>query len=138
MVNRFVQTVGLASVMRGFNDLLDQMDGDVVYLTGSSADYAIHLEFGTSKMQAYPWLRPAVDEFKSNPSRFLKRRANTSIDDVDSAGQMVGLIALGLERAMTENVSADRGGDRSPGVHPDHPKRVSGNLAGSIEAVKVR
>jgi HK97 gp10 family phage protein len=29
---------------------------------GFSADYAEHVEFGTSKMAAQPYLRPAIDE----------------------------------------------------------------------------
>lgn len=35
-------------------------DGQVI--VGSDVEYAPYLEYGTSKMRAYPCLRPAVDE----------------------------------------------------------------------------
>jgi len=37
---------------------------DVVGLVGSTADYAIYLEFGTSKMAARPFLRPVLENKK--------------------------------------------------------------------------
>ena len=39
------------------------------YVVGSSLDYASFLEFGTSKMEARPWLEPALDANKSNLSK---------------------------------------------------------------------
>lgn len=126
-----VQAIGLASVLGGFENMLDQMEGDVVYLVGTNVEYAIYLEFGTSKMEAYPWLGPATAEFKSNPSAFV------DVDDANSSGELVTKIALALERRATQNATAG-GGNRSPGTHPTHPKRQTGNLAGSIEAVRVR
>lgn len=45
-------------------------DGDEVYgVIGSSVDYAIHLEFGTSRMAARPFLRPALE---NNKDKILK------------------------------------------------------------------
>ena len=37
---------------------------NVVGLVGSTADYAIYLEFGTSKMAARPFLRPVLENKK--------------------------------------------------------------------------
>lgn len=38
------------------------MDGDTVSGSyGTSVDYALHVEFGTSKMAAQPYLRPSMD-----------------------------------------------------------------------------
>lgn len=136
MPSRFAKAIGYNQLFKGFSDLQESFIGGTVYVVGSSVTYGVYLEFGTSKMQAYPWLRPAVNEFKSNPTGFLSSRANTSVDNVQSTEELVASVALGLERAMTRNVSAP-GGGRSSGTHPSHPKRQTGNLAGSIEARRV-
>lgn len=130
MPSGLVKAVGLKQVLGGLESLVDDLEGDVVYVVGSSVEYAVYLEFGTSKMQAYPWLGPAVNDFKSNPTGMVNP------DGVESAGQLVEEIALALERQAKKNASAGSGG-RSSGTHPDHPKRQTGNLAGSIKAVKV-
>lgn len=134
MPRGFAQAVGLSRVVSGFERLRDQVGGDAVYLVGSNVEYAVYLEFGTSKMPAYPWLRPAVSEFERNPRKFIETHTNTTIDALDSADAVVEAVALALERRMTDNVTA---GDKSPEADPDHPVRQTGNLAGSIKAVKV-
>jgi phage gpG-like protein len=41
---------------------------DDIYV-GSRLEYAYHLEFGTSRMQARPWLIPAVEANRSNATK---------------------------------------------------------------------
>jgi hypothetical protein len=136
MPSKYTSIVGLGSVLEGFDDLAESIGGDAVYLTGSNVTYSIHLEFGTSKMPAYSWLRPAVDEFESNPRRFVRRHAGVDVDDLDSADDAVKAVALALESRMVDNVTA-AGGQGSPGTHPEHPRRQTGTLASSIKAVRV-
>lgn len=137
MVNP-VRLVGYSSILSGLEELTDQVGGDTVYVVGTSVEYGVHLEFGTRKMQQYPWLRPAVREFKSNPERFVSKHANKSVDDLESADDAVRTVALALEKRMKMNVSAGDVSSRSPGTEGGHPKVQTGNLRASIEAEKVR
>jgi HK97 gp10 family phage protein len=48
-----------SSITHGITDI----KGDVIIgQVGTNVEYAEHVEFGTSKMQAQPYLRPAVDK----------------------------------------------------------------------------
>lgn len=130
-----VRTIGLSSTVAGLEDLVDEVAGAPVYLVGTNVVYGVHLEFGTSRMRSYPWLRPAVAEFNANPRRFVRRMTGKRVDGLGSTDDVVATVALALEKRMTQNVTA--GSDRSPGTHPEHPRRDTGNLAADISAVRV-
>ena len=46
----------------------------IIGKVGAYIDYAKYLEFGTSKMKAQPFLRPAFDTHKMEVSEDIKRR----------------------------------------------------------------
>lgn len=137
MVNP-VNLAGYANVLGGLEELADQFSGDVVYVVGTNTKYAVHLEFGTRKMQQYPWFRPAVREFNKNPERFISKHTSKSIDDLDGEDEVAKTIAGALEKRLKQNVSAGDVSGRSPDVEPGHPKVQTNNLRASIEAEKVR
>lgn len=43
---------------------LSREGSDLVERVGTDVEYALHQEFGTSKMAAHPYLRPALDDAK--------------------------------------------------------------------------
>lgn len=137
MAGSLASLVGFSSTMRAFDQLLDQVGGEVVYVVGTNVKYGVFLELGTSKMQAYPWARPAVEEFKNDPEGFIDKHTDTNIDGIGSSEALVSTVALALERRMKQNASAGRESNRSPGTHPDHPQRQTPNLVPSIRAEKV-
>ena len=137
MVNP-VNLIGYSSVLSGLENLTDQVGGDTVYVVGTNTEYGVHLEFGTRKMQQYPWLRPAVREFRNDPEGFISDHTTKSVDNLESADDAVRTVALALETRMKQNVSAGDVASRSPGTEPGHPKVQTGNLRASIEAEKVR
>lgn len=47
-------------------------DKDAAYI-GTNVEYAPFLEFGTSKMDAQPFLRPALDNNKAKVARLMKK-----------------------------------------------------------------
>jgi len=112
---------------------------DTVYIVGSNVEYGVFLEFGTEDMPPYPWFRPAIRELKANPESFILSNTDfSSIDDIDSTDELITTVAAALENQMTNNVNAQKSVDRSPGTHPEHPQRDTGNLTASIQAVRVR
>jgi len=126
-----------ATVEANIDELKERFEGETVYVVGTNVEYGVFLEFGTEKMPPYPFFRPAIREFKANPERLIRRHTGfTSIDEIPNEDTLVKAVATSLSEQMTNNASALSGGARSPGVDPDHPKRVSGNLAGSISATK--
>jgi len=131
--------IDTGKVKAAIKELKERGEGNAVYVTGTNVEYGAYLEFGTRKMPPYPWFRPAIIQFEANPEATI--RANTgynSIDEIPTTNAFVRAAAEGLANQMTKNASALSSNDRSPGVHPDHPKRVIGNLAGDISAVRVR
>jgi len=90
-------------------------------------------------MPPYPWFRPAIREFRLDPEGLITANSGfSSIDEIPDTDTLVKTVASALESKMEANVSAESASDRSPGTHPDHPKRVIGNLVNSIEAVRVK
>jgi len=41
-----------------------KMTGDLTFTISDGVEYGVFLEFGTSKMAAYPWLIPAVEAWR--------------------------------------------------------------------------
>lgn len=52
---------------------------DGVYV-GSSVEYAPHLEFGTNKMDARPWLKPALEKNKGELDNLVAKEINRVIN----------------------------------------------------------
>jgi len=130
---------GLENAVIELESEAEQWASDAVWVTGSNVEYGVYLEFGTEDMPPYPWFRPAIADFRRNPNGFIRRNTEyKSIDAIPSADALVKAVAVGLENQMTKNASAETATGRSAGTRRGHPKRQSGNLAGSIQAVRVK
>lgn len=53
-----------------------QKTGKMQVQVGSNVEYAPYVEYGTSKMQAQPYLRPAVDQVLNNIHEFNTVKTN--------------------------------------------------------------
>lgn len=129
---------GVGNVRRTLNRVQARLDDTTVYAVGTPVKYGFWLEKGTKRMRPYPWFEPAIEEYKRNPQAFVRKNTEVSLDSLDSLGDAVATVAFALERQMKQNVKAQAASGRSPGTHPDHPRRVSTNLAGSIKAERIR
>jgi hypothetical protein len=130
---------GVQGLQERINDLEDRYDQDPIYAVGTNVEYGVYLEFGTEDMPAYSWFRPAIREFERDPEGFIQDTTDfAGVDEINTTKEMVEAVATGLANRMKDNVNAqDPTGDRSPGTHPDHPKRDTGNLTASIQAVRI-
>lgn len=129
---------GLGAVQQRLEELEEDWEDPPIHVAGSTAEYSVYLEFGTRHMPPYPWLRPALRELRANPRAFVAKNTETSIDQVDSANELVDVITSALESQMKTNVTAQQATGRSPGTAPDHPKVQTGNLRASIKAVRIK
>ena len=89
----------------GMADVLDALDyeefGTVRYVVGSNVEYAIHVEFGTSRQEAQPYLRPAA--------RRAVRKLDAIADQVDSPEELCAMLALEIEREAKKLAPVDTG-----------------------------
>ena len=130
MASSLAQLAGFSRLLSDLDDLRDLIKASGGWVVGTSTEYGFWLEVGTRDMPAYPWLRPAVRDVVEN-------EADQLADEAASTEGFVKRLALAIERQAKENVSADRGNDRSPGTHPEHPTRQSSTLVNSIKAVQL-
>lgn len=104
---------------------------NVKWVVGVGAEYGAFLEFGTSQMQAYPFLFPAARHVVRTQLPVIEQEAHARSDPI---GYIVRSLATEIERQAIENATAAQGSGRSPGTHPEHPRRQTSNLVQSIEA----
>lgn len=102
--------------MLGFDDMISALNyesfGSRTYRVGTNVEYSVYVEFGTSRNEAQPYLRPAVEQAVSE----LDQIAN----DADSPEELVEMLALKVEEYAKDKAPVD-----------------TGNLRGSIEAQRV-
>ncbi len=91
--------------MDGFDSLEESLDydgfGRKEYRIEAGASYSIHVEFGTSRMQAQPFLRPAVEDVMSN--------INRHIGDPDSAEDLLDQIVEAIAEQARSRAPVDTG-----------------------------
>jgi len=76
------------------------------WYVGTAVEYAIYLEFGTSKMDAKPFVRPAVHAYQSNLKAAIATDTRTTLAEIGSAEELVQTVAIGLERRIKRIITA--------------------------------
>lgn len=99
---------GVGSLQEEFGDRIDDWSGGGTAYVGSAVEYAVFLEYGTSKMDPKPFFRPAIAEATADIEGFIESHTETSVDGIDSADELVKTIALTLERRVKEIIT-DKG-----------------------------
>jgi hypothetical protein len=101
----------------GMGDVLDALEydefGTVRYVVGTNVRYSIWVEYGTSKMEAQPYLRPAIEQ--------SVRKLDVHAEEADSPEELAERLALHVEKIAKEEVPVD-----------------TGNLKGSISASRIQ
>jgi hypothetical protein len=91
--------------MDGFGTLKETLEydgfGTASYRVEAGAPYSVYVEFGTSKMQAQPFLRPAVEDVIANIDHY--------IDDVDSPEELVEELAKAIAKRARDRAPVDTG-----------------------------
>lgn len=106
------QLIGVGSMLDAIDDIQVRLTDDAVYVVGTNVSYSIYVEFGTSRMEAQPYLIPAAREVKGELSQIAANK--------NSLEAVVKAAALEIERRAAENAPVD-----------------TGNLQASIKAERV-
>lgn len=148
---------GLSRLEATFERLQEQWDGPVEIVVFSRAAYSEPLEFGrgpvtpdsaealrfevdgevvyaarVSGHPPYPFFRPAFRELDASPEAFLRKHTGRGLEDFNTIDGLMRSLGSALEAQIKQNATAQRGGGRSPGTHPSHPRVETGNLRQGI------
>ena len=100
---------GLAARIEELEDLADDVQTVTTYTLGTGVEYSVYLEFGTSKMDAKPFFRPAINEVRAQGVEgFVAHNTKTSVDALPDIDAVIKVLALALERRIKEIIT-DKG-----------------------------
>jgi len=89
---------------RALKELISNTGGRFERIVADGVNYGIHQEFGTSKMNAQPFMRPAVEAVRPGFDRaFQNQLTDTQIEGVVIKG------AFDIERGGKERAPVDTG-----------------------------
>lgn len=72
------------TLLRGIET--QEVNGGLGVLVGTNVEYGLYLEFGTSKMAARPWLRPAYERNKAGATNAIRQAMNQLLLSVARRG----------------------------------------------------
>lgn len=76
MIKMGMKVIGMTAVMTMFDRVIRRYRINADYYVGTNVDYAAYVEYGTYKMQAQPYLRPAADQVKGNLNDIVSRQSS--------------------------------------------------------------
>ena len=96
--------------VRAAIDRLEEVEDDIEtvgsFIVGTGVEYSVYLEFGTSKMDAKPFFRPALNEVRAQGvDGFIRHNTRTSVSAQDDASDVLRILALALERRVKEIIT---------------------------------
>lgn len=77
MANNFAKLRGLSAIKNGLDDIRKQWGEPATWEAYADADHAGYVEGGTSKMQAQPYMRPALDQVRGQLKEHGARASST-------------------------------------------------------------
>jgi hypothetical protein len=92
---------GAASVISTLSQVEQRYTATARWRVGTDVEYSIYVEFGTSKMAAQPYLRPAIEEARRNADSIFSE--SSDIDD------FLRRLALFIEREAKRRCPVDTG-----------------------------
>lgn len=97
---------GLDEIIEELDDLEDSVETITTFTVGTAVEYSLYLEFGTSKMDAKPFVRPALAEVRAQGvDGFISRNTGTSVNALDDIDSVLRVLALSLERRIKEIIT---------------------------------
>lgn len=120
MAGDLAKLQGLREIKEAFDSLPSDLGGDEKYAVGTPLNYGAFLEDGTSRMPAYPWMQPAVDETVRKGGNLAAQ--SSTVDD------LLRIVAIDIERNARSRLQ-----DTGARPYPD-----TGALAGSVTTTQMK
>jgi len=97
---------GLDGAINALRELERDVETLTTFTVGTGVSYSVFLEFGTSKMDAKPFFRPAISEVRSRGVEgFIAEHTGTTVDALGDVGDVLRVLALALERRIKEIIT---------------------------------
>jgi len=97
---------GAEAVLSRLEELEDDLEKLPTFTVGTGVFYSVFLEFGTSKMDAKPFFRPAVNEVRlQGIDGFIAHNTRTSVETLPSVEAVIRVLAFALERRVKEIIT---------------------------------
>jgi len=106
MASLGMKVAGINKAINAITTVRDGWNGDARYVVAVGAEYGAYVEFGTSRMEAQPYLFPAARTVMESEYKRYEAQART-VDD------LVRRLALAIERQAKQNAPVDTGTLRS-------------------------
>lgn len=106
MADLSLELEGLEETLEELDRLQERWTGGGSWVVGTAVEYSIFLEFGTSKMDPKPFMRPALHAYRANLRKAIAADTNTTLEEIDSADELVRVIAFGLERRIKRIITS--------------------------------
>lgn len=95
------RVIGVSSLLGSIDDIQERWLGSVTYTVGTNIEYSLYVEYGTSRMAAQPYLRPAAAHVRRNLDRWA--------ESANSIEALVEQAALELEAYAKSTAPVDTG-----------------------------
>ena len=119
-----VSLTGFNAATGLFDQITTDFDGDATYIAGPTVDYAIKHEYGISKMEARPFVRPAAEYVRVNLESEVRRISSSQGIPLSTEENIIRCAALAVQ-------------DRMKRIADQKDIRDSGDLIASIRIEKV-
>lgn len=115
---------GLETHQQQLEEEADQWTGaSGTWYVGTAVSYSLFVEFGTSKMDAKPFFRPALAEAERGLPAFVRENTKKTLQQIDGPQELVRVVAYALERRVKEIIT-------------EKGLIESGTMRASVKAVK--
>lgn len=106
MVDFDAQLDGFKRLLEELEEMEEDLRGDERWIVGTGVEYAIYLEFGTSKMDPKPFFRPVISEVRQKGvERFLNANTEYTASQIEDLDSLVTALALAIERRVKEVIT---------------------------------
>ena len=119
-----VSLAGFDAATDMFDQITTDFDGDATHIAGPTVDYAIKHEYGISKMEARPFVRPAAEYVRVNLESEVRRISSSQGIPLSNEENIIRCAALAVQ-------------DRMKRIADQKDIRDTGNLIASIRIEKV-
>lgn len=96
---------GAAAVAGNLGQVKSRFSTSTTWVVGTSVEYSVYVEVGTSKMAAQPYLRPAVET--------VRRKVQSILDSAPDLDSALATIAYEIEREAKKRCPVDTGNLRA-------------------------
>lgn len=101
-----IELEGVEQKLEEINDAIEDVTTAKSYLVGTAVEYSVYLELGTSKMDAKPFFKPAINEVRiQGIDGFIRHNTGIDVDALETLDRVLKVLAFALERRIKQIIT---------------------------------